>query len=70
MFISPRDILPDHERGRLRQVEAREPSVPEGLGANPRHLGGYHERALKASVIEGQRPDLQERGRVREIEAG
>ena len=58
-----------HERGRLRQVEARELGVFEGVVPDRRDRGGDNERAPKVSGIEGAVPDLQERGRLRQIEA-
>ena len=45
--------VPDlHERGRLREVEARKLGAAEGVGADRRELGGDHDSAPELSVID------------------
>ena len=62
--------VPDlHERGRIREVEARKLGAAEGVGADRRELGGDHDSAPELSVIEGPLPDLHERGRLRQVKA-
>ena len=51
--------VPDlHERGRVREIEARKLGVLKGACADHRELGGDHEPAFKASGKEGAVPDL------------
>eukprot|EP00964_Phaeocystis_antarctica_P054603 scaffold32116_cov64-Phaeocystis_antarctica.AAC.5 len=51
-------LFPDRrERARLRQVEAFEHGVGEGVVANRRDFGGDHQRAFKVGGIESACPD-------------
>eukprot|EP00964_Phaeocystis_antarctica_P004770 scaffold2588_cov51-Phaeocystis_antarctica.AAC.2 len=63
-------VVPDrHERGRLREVQAREFGVCEGGIPDRLDLGRDHERARDVGLSEGPVSDRHERGRLREVQA-